>query len=75
MADVDLTFPREGIALLTLNRPESLNAMTSEMVEMLHLRLDEIAVNRHVRVVVLMLTACAGGGAHTGGVDRGDTIH
>ena len=53
MADVDLTFPREGIALLTLNRPESLNAMTSEMVEMLHLRLDEIAGNRHVRVVVL----------------------
>jgi enoyl-CoA hydratase len=53
MANVDLTFPREGIALLTLNRPESLNAMTSEMVETLHLRLDEIAVNRHVRVVVL----------------------
>jgi enoyl-CoA hydratase len=53
MAHVDLTFPHEGIALLTLNRPESLNAMTSEMVEMLHNRLDEIAVNRNVRVVVL----------------------
>lgn len=53
MADVDLTFPREGIALLTLNRPDSLNAMTSEMVELLHRRLDEIAVNRDVRVVVL----------------------
>jgi enoyl-CoA hydratase len=53
MAHVDLTFPHEGIALLTLNRPESLNAMTSEMVELLHNRLDEIAVNRKVRVVVL----------------------
>ncbi len=53
MAHVDLTFSHEGIALLTLNRPESLNAMTSEMVELLHNRLDEIAVNRNVRVVVL----------------------
>jgi enoyl-CoA hydratase len=53
MADVDLTFPREGIALLTLNRPDSLNAMTTDMVELLHRRLDEIAVNRDVRVVVL----------------------
>jgi enoyl-CoA hydratase len=53
MATVELTFPREGIALLTLNRPDSLNAMTSEMVELLHRRLDDIAVNRDVRVVVL----------------------
>jgi enoyl-CoA hydratase len=53
MADVDLTLPREGIALLTLNRPDSLNAMTTDMVELLHRRLDEIAVNRDVRVVVL----------------------
>ena len=53
MADVELTFPREGIALVTLNRPGSLNAMTSEMVELLHRRLDDIAVNRDVRVVVL----------------------
>jgi enoyl-CoA hydratase len=53
MADVELTFPREGIALVSLNRPDSLNAMTSEMVELLHRRLDDIAVNRDVRVVVL----------------------
>jgi enoyl-CoA hydratase len=53
MAHVELTIAREGIALLTLNRPESLNAMTSEMVELLHQRLDEIAINREVRVVVL----------------------
>lgn len=53
MATVELSFPREGIALLTLNRPDSLNAMTSEMVELLHRHLDDIAVNRDVRVVVL----------------------
>ena len=53
MATVELSFPREGIALLTLNRPDSLNAMTAEMVELLHSCLDDIAVNRDVRVVVL----------------------
>lgn len=53
MADVEVTFPRKAIALVTLNRPDSLNAMTSEMVEQLHLRLDEISKNRDIRVVVL----------------------
>lgn len=53
MAEVELTFPRDGVALLTLNRPDSLNAMTSELVQLLHERLDEISNNREVRVVVL----------------------
>ncbi|MEY3806842.1 MAG: hypothetical protein RIR69_1654 [Actinomycetota bacterium] len=53
MAEVDLSFPRDGVALLTLNRPESLNAMTNDLVQLLHQRLDDISINRDVRVVVL----------------------
>jgi enoyl-CoA hydratase len=45
--------PRPGIAQLTLNRPEKLNAMTSELVQSLHDHLDAIAVDQSVRAVVL----------------------
>ena len=45
--------PRPGIALLTLNRPARLNAMSYQLVHDLHLALDEIAVDRSIRVVVL----------------------
>lgn len=45
--------PVEGVALLTLNRPNRLNAMTSELVEELHSTLATIAVDRSCRVVVL----------------------
>lgn len=41
------------VALLTLNRPERLNAMTSELVQSLHDHLDAIAVDPTIRVVVL----------------------
>lgn len=41
------------VALLTLNRPERLNAMTSELVQGLHDHLDAIAVDPTIRVVVL----------------------
>lgn len=53
MAVVEVTTPRDGIALVTLNRPDKLNAMTSEMVQILHDTLDSIGRNRDVRVVVL----------------------
>ena len=84
MADVELTYPQDGIALLALNRPDSLNAMTNELVQLLHERLDDISVNRDVRVVVLTGTGrgfCAGldlkgyghapGFAWNGAVERG----
>lgn len=45
--------PRPGIAQLTLNRPEKLNAMSAELVQALHDHLDAIAVDPAVRVVVL----------------------
>lgn len=53
MAVIELSTPSPGIALVTLNRPDKLNAMTSELVEMLHDTLDTLADDASVRVVVL----------------------
>ena len=53
MSAVERTSPQPGIALLTLNRPEKLNAMTTELVQGLHAHLDDIAVDPEVRVVIL----------------------
>jgi enoyl-CoA hydratase len=50
---VERSDPRRGIALLTLNRPERLNAMSHELVADLHTALDEVGADRTVRVVVL----------------------
>lgn len=72
--------PQPGIAMLTLNRPDKLNAMTADLVEQLHRRLDEISVDHSVRVVILTGAGrgfCAGldlGGygatPHTAGLGR-----
>ncbi len=45
MSVIEVSRPRPGIVQLTLNRPEKLNAMTTELVEGLHRLLDEIAVD------------------------------
>lgn len=45
--------PTPGVATLTLNRPQVLNAMTSELVERLHDEFDAIAQDPSVRVVIL----------------------
>jgi enoyl-CoA hydratase len=50
---VERSEPQPGVVLLTLNRPEKLNAMTAELVEQLHRHLDELAVDHSARVVVL----------------------
>lgn len=53
MPVVELSHPRDGIALITLNRPDRLNAMTSELVQSLHDTLDVVAQDAGSRVVVL----------------------
>lgn len=53
MSVVARTEPAAGVALLTLDRPDKLNAMTAELVQELHDHLDAIAVDPAVRVVVL----------------------
>ena len=50
---VDQSQPVPGVALVTLNRPERLNAMNHQLVADLHRVLDRIAVDRTVRSVVL----------------------
>jgi len=53
MAVIERSEPVAGVALLTLNRPEKLNAMTTELVQGLHDHLDAIAIDPAVRVVIL----------------------
>lgn len=53
MSSVLIDRPAEGVALLTLNRPEKLNAMDAVLVSDLHDALDEVGGDRTCRVVVL----------------------
>lgn len=53
MSEVEISEPSNGVTVVTLNRPASLNAMTAEMVEQLHDALDDISRDERVRVVVL----------------------
>ena len=45
--------PIPGVIVIRLNRPERLNAMTTELVEGLHQLLDRIAIDAACRVVIL----------------------
>src|SRR5689334_13064239 len=53
MSTVLASQPRPGVTLLTMNRPERLNAMSAELVTDLHAALDQVAADRSCRVVVL----------------------
>jgi enoyl-CoA hydratase len=45
--------PADKVRLLTLNRPDRLNAMTAELCEALHAELASVAADRSCRAVVL----------------------
>jgi enoyl-CoA hydratase len=53
MATIRTTEPRRGIRLLTLDRPDRLNAMNPELVADLHAALDDAAADHGCRVIVL----------------------
>jgi 2-(1,2-epoxy-1,2-dihydrophenyl)acetyl-CoA isomerase len=64
MSDVLLEKRDDGVALITLNRPESLNAMGGELVPLLGRYLEECDRERSVRCVALTGAGrgfCAGG--------------
>ena len=65
--NTDLTFEVEdGIAVLTLNRPDKLNALTPAMMTALGAALDEIHVDKAIRAAVI---TGAGERAFTAGFD------
>jgi enoyl-CoA hydratase len=53
MSVIELSSPRPGVTVVTLNRPERLNAMNYELVAGLHAVLDDLKVDRSTRVVIL----------------------
>ncbi len=53
MAVIERSEPAPGIVQLTLNRPDKLNAMTGELVQLLHEHLDAVAIDPVARVVIL----------------------
>ena len=57
--------PARSVQVLTLNRPDALNAMTAELCEALHEELRGVAADRSCRVVVLT----GAGRAFCAGVD------
>lgn len=50
---VQVSHPQDGVTLLTLDRPDRLNALDADMVGELSAALDAIAADRSCRVVVL----------------------
>ena len=53
MGCVDVTRPSAQVAVITLNRPESRNAMNAELIAGLWNAFDEIDQDRDCRVIIL----------------------
>lgn len=53
MSTVEISEPSAGVRLLTLNRPDRLNALSAELMTELKAALDEIDLDNTVRSVVL----------------------
>jgi len=53
MATVVTSQPKPGVRLVTLDRPDSLNAMSHDLIADLHTALDEVASDRDCRAAIL----------------------
>ena len=59
-----VTYPRDGVAVITLNRPEAMNTMTPEMLDDTLASLENVAADSAIRAVVFTGAGrafCAGG--------------
>jgi enoyl-CoA hydratase len=62
-AELSLAEPEPGIAILTLNRPERLNALSWSLIDDLHAALGDVAGRREIRILILTGTGrgfCSG---------------
>ena len=59
MSDLVLRENRNGAAILTLNRPEKLNALSKDMIERLEEHVD--AIERETKTIGLVILRGAGG--------------
>ncbi len=50
---IEIGYPRGGVALITINRPEKRNAMTPEMIAALHDAFDQADADNSIRAIVL----------------------
>ena len=50
---VQIDHPTDGVALLTLNRPDRLNTLTRELVDDMHAALDDVDGDQSCRAVIL----------------------
>ena len=71
MTDLVVRDDHDGAATLTLNRPERLNALTKDMVEVLNEHIEAIA--REVKTVGLVILRGAGGN-FSGGYDMAEVL-
>jgi enoyl-CoA hydratase len=71
MSSVLIDTVAPGVTRLTLNRPERLNAMSTELVAELHQRLDEVAADHGCRVVILT----GAGRGFCAGLDLREGVH
>ena len=53
MSDLLLTENRDGVLIVTLNRPESMNSLSRELLADLNKLVSEISIDKSVRVVVI----------------------
>ena len=68
---IQITKPRDGITLVTLNRPERMNAMAFDVMLPLRDALHDISVDNDTRVVVLTGAGhgfCSGADLSDGGM-------
>ena len=53
MTEVLLRERNEGVETLTINRPEKRNALNLEVIQALHLAVDELRADRDLRTVII----------------------
>ena len=52
MSFIKITYPKDGVALVTLNRPDRMNAMAFDVMQPLKEELEKISFRSDIRLVI-----------------------